>query len=213
MVLLVLKFKNAKMEKFGVFIASVVFAHKLLSGLVLSVLLLTLVQVVKSIMLGINAFVQVIIIGMEIVVFIPHVLGVKVGKELNVYALPIKTLMGICVFNVLMDKFGILMIKNVNVKMDINGILNIVKELMNVPETVFGILHMSNAFALKEAIGVDMHASLYHLVMEGNFGIQFFKNVYVVIPLSGTDRDVLFVEMVKYGILLLCNVSVHQEHL
>ena len=102
-----------------------------------------------------------------------HVSEDKFGKEQNVSVLPVKTSMEKCVLNALMVKYGIKSRLNVFVRMDINGMVNIVKELIHVQEIVYGMPHTTVVSAKVTTIGVDTHAFLFLHVKEVNFGIQF----------------------------------------
>lgn len=114
-----------------------------------------------------------IITGVARAVLFLLVLVVKFGKEQDVCALQEKTLMGICVYNASMDKYGTLSIKNVLVKMVINGIVSTVKELILVQVIEFGTQHISNVFANNLRSGVAMHVYLSLNVVEDNIGMQF----------------------------------------
>ena len=66
-----------------------------------------LVLEVKYLPHHIDAFAQQITFGMEVLAFIPHVLGGKYGLDQIVCVEQARILMAKCVFNVSMVKFGI----------------------------------------------------------------------------------------------------------
>ena len=87
--------------------------------------------------------------------------------------------------------------------MDINGILNIVKEHMNALVIVFGMLLINNVFVGTLIIGLGLHAFRFQPVEEDNTGIWFYRSVFVVQLSNGMVQTVFYAEMDKFGILQL----------
>ena len=63
-----------------------------------------------------------------------------------------------CVWNALMDKNGIQRKQLALANQAMNGMVNIAKNHINVQTVESGMLFINNVSALKDLIGVDMHA-------------------------------------------------------
>lgn len=189
----------------------VVFAQKLLFGMAHIVLILSLVEEVKSTIWIIIVSVLKTIIGVAPLVLSLLALAVKFGKGLDAFVLQEKIIMAQCAYSASMDKLGTQSIKDVRVKMDINGTASIVKGLTHVQEIECGTQHINSVFVKIHLSGVGMPACLFLSVVEGNIGMQYWWNVFAVLIFNGMGRHALFVEMDKFGIHLLFGVFVHPE--
>lgn len=104
-----------------------------------------------------------------------------------------------CAYNASMARNGILSNQIALVNQAINGMDNIVKNLIYVQMEEFGILSISNVFVHKDLTGLAIIATLFKNAAEANILIQQFRNVFVNRVFNGMEELVFNATTAEHG--------------
>ena len=159
------------MDKFGMFILIVVNVQTICTGTVRNVRIFLCVMAEEYSMLHIIVYVRMDNFGMVKNVLIQVVLVDRFGMGPNVYVQLIETSMDQFVLNASMDKYGMLLLKCVNVQQALSGQVLVVRELIIVLETVSMIKSYSIVFVLRDSIGTEEVVLFSPFVLVEEYGM------------------------------------------
>ena len=148
----------------------------------------------------INVYALITLTGMVIGVRILAVEVDKNGMEDNAYVLMINISTEQSVFCALMDKYGINSVRNVCVKLALDGMAISVRNLSIVLAVESITQLLINVFAQLDSFGMVLLAWFNRCVKVGKNGISKYSNVNVLIILIGMAISVCNVFLERHGI-------------